>query len=464
MSATLNFNEIPYIPWKGKVFYQLSTTLQPTQDTNTITTGSILFNARPIKHAYRREIAVNTTPNANPRVSYSIDELTSPNGFLVYTDLSDNAIKSCDGLVGYIDDTLPNDQTELGKTCTVCNIPEQCVSTSTSPDNTCFSVQLNAQRRVRSAGMIIPKFNPNRNNDNRYFTDNRQYLVSRNRTVYQNSYNYIRQGDPTLEPGVGLSKSNVYSPQGLSHCEKAYISVSGNNNVFQYIWLDGSVYTVTIPNGSYDINSFNQAFNTIMINNTHYYINNLNLTQNFLLIFSYNTIYGRVEIQTLNTASYPSPQFSKGGTWSVTQQVPQFIFLSNSLPTILGISPMTYPNNNTYTTTQILVAPNLGVLVPQYVQLYYKPSNPQFATQGGVSSSTLTARKVYDSITNNGFAYRQAYGSAVADAMAYRVIIPGYNVYTLKDQIGYPNKLIPKINAIDGTLSKCTPKRFSNLY
>jgi hypothetical protein len=109
------------------------------------------------------------------------------------------------------------------------------------------------------------------------------------------------------------------------------------------------------------------------------------------------------------------------------------------------------------------VAPNQGSLVPPYVSLIYKPSNPQFATQGGVSSSTLTARKIYDSITNNGFAYRNSLGSAVANAMAYKVMIPGYNVYTLKDQIGYPNKLVPKINK-NGTLSQCTPKRFSNLY
>jgi hypothetical protein len=465
VDARLNLNEIPIIPWKGKVFYQLSSSLQPTQDTNPITSGDILFRPRPIKHAYRKEIAVNTTRNGNPRVSYKIDELTAPNGFLVYTDASDNAIQSCDGLVGYLDDQLPNDQTELGKTCNICNIPSQCVSTSTAPENTCFSVQLNAQRRVRSAGMILPKFNPNRNNDNRYFTDSNQYLVSRNRTIYQNSYNYIRKGDPTLQPGTGYSKSNVYSPQGLSHCERVYISPASNNNVFQYIWLDGQTYTATIPTGSYDINSFNQAFNTIMINNTHYYINNLNLAKQFLLVFSYNTLYGKVEIQALSaSASYPASQYSKGGVWSVLYQVPQFIFLNNALPSLLGISPQTYPVNNTFTNTQILVAPNEGSLVPAYVQLYYKPSNPQFATQGGVSSSTYTARKIYDTITSNGFAYQNTLGISIASAISYRVSIPGYNVYSLKDQLGYPNKLIPKINGINGTLSCCTPTRFSNLY
>jgi hypothetical protein len=464
MSARLNLNEIHYIPWKGKVFYQLSSSFQPTKDTNTITSGDILFRPRPIKHAYRREIAVNTTRNGNPRISASIDELTSPNGFLVYTDISNNAITNCDGLVGYIDDKLPNDQTELGKTCTVCNTPQQCLSTSTASENTCFSVQLDAQRRVRSSGMIPKKFNANRNNDRSYFTDNRQYLVSRNRTISQNDYSFIRQGDSTLKPGVGLSKTNLYSPQGLSHCERVYISIAGNNNTFQYIWLDGQTYTATIPNGSYDINSFNQAFNNIMINNTHYYINNLNSSKSFLLVFSYNTLYGRVELQTLSTSSYPLTQYSTPPlkTWSIIQQVPQFVFTTNSLPSLLGISAITYPLNASFTTTQIFVAPNQGSLVPPYVALYYKPSNPQFAKQGGVSSSTFTSRKIYDTITRNSFAFQNSLGSAVASSMAYRVSVPGYNVYSLKDVLGYPNKLIPKINK-DGTLSKCTPKKFANL-
>lgn len=456
MSARLNLNELKYVSWKGKVFYQLSSNLQATQDTNENTTGSILFKPRPIKHAYRREIVVSGG-KGNPRISQNIDELTSPNGFLVYKE------PNCNGLVGILDDTLPNNQTELGNTCTICNTINQCLSTSTSPDNACFSKQLDARRRVRSSGMIPSKFNANRNNDNRYFVDNKQYLTSRNRTIYQNSYNFIRQGDSTLNPGTASSKTNVYSPQGLSHCELTTISVSQHNNTFQYIWIDGATYTVIVPDGSYDIRSFNEAFKLIMIQNTHYYVSNSNLSKNFLLNFSYNTLYGRVEIQALSLSSYPLSQYTAGGGWSIVQNVPQFVFSSNALSTDLGVSPQTFPINNTFSSTQTLIAPNAGSLVPPYVKLTYKPSNPQFSNQGAVSSSNYISRKVYDSITNNGYAYRNTLGSAVANAMAYRVVIPGYNVYTQKDVLGYPNKNIPKIDG-NGDFSKCTPKRFSNLY
>jgi hypothetical protein len=456
-------NQLQYNTWKGKTFYQLSSVLQLTKDTNTITTGSILFKARPIKHAYRKEIAVNTTARGNSRISYSIDEINSPNGFLIYDDQTDPAISSCQGSLGYTDDFIPNNASVLGKSCTVCNIPTECVSTSTSSSNTCFSAQLDARRRTRSSGMITRKFDPNRNNDSTYFTNNKQYLVSRNRSIQQNSYNFIRQGDSSVEPGTALSKTNIYSPQGLSHCKQVNISAVANNNTFTYVWLDGNTFTVVIPNGSYDINSFNQAFNLAMINNTHYYVDKTNLSKSFLLVFTYNTLYGRVQLQTIANTAFPLSNYDKGGVWSITQAVPQFVFLSNSLPSLLGITAITFPLNSGFTTTQVLVAPSVGQLVPPYVQLFYKPSNPQFACQGGVSSSTLLARKKYDAITNNGFSNRQAYGSAVANALAYSVMIPGYNAYTLKDRIGYPNKLIPKINPITGGLSKCTPKRFSNL-
>jgi hypothetical protein len=83
--------------------------------------------------------------------------------------------------------------------------------------------------------------------------------------------------------------------------------------------------------------------------------------------------------------------------------------------------------------------------------VYYKPSNSEFARQGGVSSSERTARKIYNTITSNASLYRKAYGSQVADALAYGVPTPGY---TIKDAIGYPNTKTPVITA-DGTLRSC---------
>jgi len=476
-----NINDsIPYIRWKGKVFSQISSIVQPTQDTNANLEQNLLMKPRPIKHAYRREIAVNTLHNGNAlttgsvRISSSIDVLNQPGGSLIYANgITNTAVSSCDGLVQTLDPTLPNNSGELGYSCTTCNLPTQCVSTSTNSSNACFSPQLDARRRVRSAGMIKKKFIESKNNDNAYFTDNRQYLVSRNRTIEQNDYRYLRQGNPTVTPGTTASKSNIYSPAGLSHCRLTAITASLQNNVFQYVWVDGNTYVATIPDShSYDINSFNDAFQLIMINNGHYYLNNFNRSNNFLLVFSYNTLYGKIEIQSISATQFYNSNYSQpvGSTWTVVQPVPQIHVLSNGLTSALGINAGFYPTSATNTTSQTIIASSVGSLQPPYVALIYKPSNPQFGCQGGVDAGSLIARKKYDAITNNGFAYRMALGSGVADAMAYGVSIPGYNVYTLKDKIGYPLKLIPKFpkvalgSAQNDTLTKCVPKRFSNLY
>jgi hypothetical protein len=96
---------------------------------------------------------------------------------------------------------------------------------------------------------------------------------------------------------------------------------------------------------------------------------------------------------------------------------------------------------------------------PLYVKLYYKPNNPQFAQQGGVSSSDLITRKKYNSITNSTAAYRTAFGSAVANALAYGVPSNGY---TIKDKIGYPMKKTPTFTKYSTEMKKCTVTTFAN--
>jgi hypothetical protein len=315
--------------------------------------------------------------------------------------------------------------------------------------------------------MIPLQFQPSRpdNPDPVYFFDNRQYLVSRNRTIAQNSYNYIRKGDPSAQPGTTLAANNVYSPQGLSHCALVKISAATNNNTLSYIWLNGTTYVATIPEGYYNISSFNGAFQKIMLANGHFYTNSATLAPVFLLSFSYNNFYDVASLQAIPVAQVPSPAYTPPAGLTPTQNISQFIIPATTLRQALGVNAGTYPVSPTgITTTQTFLATTRGTLNAPYVTLFYKPSNPQFATQGGVSASNYITRKRYDAITNNGFAYREAYGSAVADAMAYSVSIPGYNTYTLKDKIGYPNKLIPKFpKTRPGVMLKCQPKRLSDL-
>jgi hypothetical protein len=87
-----------------------------------------------------------------------------------------------------------------------------------------------------------------------------------------------------------------------------------------------------------------------------------------------------------------------------------------------------------------------------YKQVYYKPSNPGFAKQGGVSSSEVTSRSRYQAITNNAASFYSAFGSEVANALSYGVPSNGY---TIKDKIGYPNNSTPVFSKYRDEPIKC---------
>lgn len=71
--------------------------------------------------------------------------------------------------------------------------------------------------------------------------------------------------------------------------------------------------------------------------------------------------------------------------------------------------------------------------------VYYKPNNPQFAQQGGVSSGTLTQRIKYDTVKTTVTPYKNGYG-AVANSLAY---YEPANGYLKKSGQGYPTRRTP---------------------
>jgi len=109
-------------------------------------------------------------------------------------------------------------------------------------------------------------------------------------------------------------------------------------------------------------------------------------------------------------------------------------------------------------TLNLFSSTNKPEIKPLYTPLYYKPNNPKFAQQGGVSSSSLVSRKKYDTITCNTEIYRSAYGLQVANAMAYGVPANGY---TVKDKIGYPMTKTPVFSKYSDEVKSCTAKTFN---
>jgi hypothetical protein len=420
MSARLNLNPIKYTSWKGQVFYQVSSFLKENQNNSSGLTTNQLMRSMPLK-IYRKEIVSHVPKPCNLRSSVKIEELDRPGSTIV-----SETTPCSNGLVNI----KTNDIYECeSKNCNI-NMPDY-----------------DARRRVRSAGMIRKKYNPSKNNDT-YCTSSNQYLVSRNRTFAQNQYNYIRQGNSNVKPGSALSKSNLYSPNGISHCVQPYISSENNNNTFSYTWLNGNTYTVTLPESQYDINQMNTIFQNTMYDNTHYFINQATESNHYLLNMTYDNQNNTVILQTYSKDLYTNGEYTIPplSTWEISSNnVPvAFVIPNTNFQNIIGFSAGTYaaPSQSSNITPHITT---------NYVTMNYKPNNPQFGQQGAVSSSTLVSRKRYDTITKVGNNMKSAYGSATANALAYGV---SDHQYTLKDRIGFPLKKTPVISKYTGEI-KC---------
>jgi len=453
MSARLNFAPIRPISWKGKTFGQITSSIRKNNPVLNANPKMNLFLPNPLK-IYRRDLSGNST--CNPRTSLSIDQLNRPNGSIVNSKATNKY-----GLVNTLDINLPNSEYDTNG----------CLKDTDQKNKTCLSQANNALRRVRSAGMIKRQFDISKNNDS-YYTSRSQYLVGRNKTFQQNQYNFIRTGDVSVKPGTNASQQNVYSANGTAHCKKYFI---GSNASFNYIWIDGSSHNVAVPSDYYAIDDLNGLLKSAMLKNYHYFINSFNNAKIFLLNITYNLTNRVVELQThvCDPAVFnPNSQYSIPYNiisfrpivyyfnYPTQAVVPGFQISNAALQTAIGFTAGYYPAayiNNPSNTVQTLTNQSFYSsfspgIKPFYQPIYYKPSNPQFAQQGGVSSGALISRKKYDAITKDSALYRNGMGVSVSNTIAYGV---GEYGYTHKDKMGYPNKSTPKFSKYSDTYKKC---------
>lgn len=431
----------PLVSWKGKTLNQITSSMKYNGKVNTKynLTGNSLFLPRPLK-IYRREIA-NTTADGtcSSRASLSVDEFNRPGGSII------NSISTVqNGLVNTLDDTFPKN---------TCEKPGTCLPFLSSSET--------AKRRVRSSGIIKRQFDLSKNNDT-YCTSTKQYLISRNLSFNQNQYNYIRQGNGTSKPGDSLSSSNVYSPNGLSHCVKYTIKTAVT---FQYQWLDATYNTVTINPGSYTVEDINSILHQTMAANKHYYVSIANGISIFLLSIGYDNNNNVVQLQVnpSDTSIYPSSKYNYpfSALWTTpvapNTVVPGFSIQNNSFQDAVGFTHGNYPaiaigGVQSPLTSQTFTSSFPPQLNPAFVKIYYKPSNPQYASQGGVTASEVILRTKYETITTAAGTLRGPYGSETTDALAYGVSEQGYTAKTKK---GYPLPSYPKFTTT-GELRMCS--------
>jgi hypothetical protein len=434
MSAVLNHTPIRNVSWKGRTINQITSSIQKNKLSDGTISQKNTLRAMPLK-IYRREIAVNmptTTGCHNSRISSSYDELNRPGGYTITS--ANNS-----GLENTLESPKP----------AILNESYGC---GAGAKNSYNCAEDNARRRCRSSGVIRRKYDSSRS-ETSYFTNTNQYLVSRSKTFLQNQYRHVRRADVSLVTNPLLIK-DTYSPNGISHCPKA--SIIAGANVFYYYWLDASgvgstQYAVTISPGNYDVRELNVAFESAMSANRHYFIYNYTHEKTFLMKIVYNHSNGCVEIQAFSSATVSNPaaySVPLTATWArpLTDTVPVYYIPNTGIQSVIGFSTGYYPDLNANSTIN-QTAVSYGAIsnmahsvYPSYSIMYYKPSNNRFASQGGVSSSDMTERIKYETITRNGKLFAETLGSQVGAAMSYGV---SDRVYSLKDKIGYPSKKTP---------------------
>lgn len=452
MSALLGHNPIAYTPWKGTVGQQFSSRI--FKNTNSTNSKANFFKAMPLK-IYRRESANNNnvvTDCHTSRASVSIDELNRPQG----------AIRSV------------NNIEYTGASFTVKELPKNNNITQSGPcTEPAVCAADNARKRVRSSGMVRKKFNPE-TNESAYFGDAKQYLVSRSKTFQQNLYSHVRAADATLLPDPQQTKTNLFVPNGISHCPKVRISAADNNNFFQYYWLNDYrditdithvvAYPVTIPDGYYDVHGLNAAvFNAMRDNGKHYFVNKTTHAFESLIRFAWNSQEFKIELQLYNSAQFDDPTkydlpLSVGWTLPTTDCVPVVYFdPALQFGSVVGFNTGYYPGISGNILQSITASDaayaRLSDAAPQihssYLPMTYKPSNVRFAQQGGVSSGDMTARRKYETIQTVATSMTAAYGKQVANALAYGV---SETVYTDKTKYGAPMQYTPVLCGSTGVM------------
>jgi hypothetical protein len=443
--------------WKGKTFNQVVAGIKMNQ--RTVSGTHNFFAPMPIKH-YRKEIASQDLSSLKSRRNLSVDAFFYQPGGTI---------------------TVANDNTTVVATDNAggvgCNVLDIHL-TMNSSDRPClggtYKTSLldpakNARARVRSAGMIRKKFVSGTNNDT-YYTDTTQYLKSRSRTFDQNQFHHIQYGDASVIPGTNQSMKNIYSSGTVSHCQQYYISTTSGNNVFTYQWwynttTQPTYFTVTVPDGYYEIGSLNNAIFNILISNGHYIVETATSNKVMPFKFVFDNLSNRIQLQILaiGQTNFPSARYSPGSaSWTIpTYAVVPVVNIPATFSATIGFDVAKYPleelsgyqNNvlqgtgvsspsgNTYVNSTILSyqgtsAPGVST---RYVPVYYKPSNSKFGVQGSVDAGERIARLKFDTITKAGASYSAPFGRQTANALAYGTPGPGY---TIKDKIGYP---IPKV-------------------
>ena len=195
------------------------------------------------------------------------------------------------------------------------------------------------------------------------------------KTIILNTANIVENSNNTKLvynfPSGGYSfKNDMIALQSVYQYFSIFnITSDYDNNTFSYVWFDGVEYTITIPDGYYEISDLNSYFQSIMIANTHYMTNSAGQFIYFLEFVVNTSRYAvqinsyplDADIQTTNGYNLPT-----GATWSVptTSTLSQFKVNTSGFGEVLGYEIGSYPSTQVGSTTLSFLSSKAPQITP----------------------------------------------------------------------------------------------------
>ena len=246
------------------------------------------------------------------------------------------------------------------------------------------------------------------------------------------------------------------------------ITAAQGNNVFNYVWFDGTTHQVLIPDGFYDALGLNNYLRFEMIANNHYLINSTTGAYVYFLGITTNSTFYSIQLDcfVMNTTLFPPASYSlpAGATWSIpngaASPCPMFQILNNGFQYVVGFAVGFYPQGNPQPPNPPATVPygtTVYAAAPTYAQTPAYTTNQAFISKDSglvpqitpLSSYILTCSLVNNTyaVPNNllySFSPEGTFGSQFTVAPNQLVFVDAndgqYNFMELRftDQNGFP--------------------------
>lgn len=214
------------------------------------------------------------------------------------------------------------------------------------------------------------------------------------KTLILNSSNVVADGTNSKFtysfPNGGFNfKNDFIAVQELSQYFSCFnITSAYNNNSFSYMWVDGTTYTITIPDSFLQVADINAYMQSIMYGNKHYLTTSTGDAVYFLELVVNQSRYAvqlnayvmSSAIATANSWSLPA-----GATWVIPNNniVPCLVIPSTNFGLLIGFSAGQYPSGTingtapsqtqtpTYTSNQSILSTTTPQITPYSSFLVY---------------------------------------------------------------------------------------------